>query len=158
MLRIAGLFVILLMAVPAFSQECRKRELSSKPFMMPTGLFCEIGDGGMTCFTLEEYKKLLEIDHALFIEKEKTREKDSIITNQGFIIQQKDVVIEMLEKDKTILSDQSTRLGEKWQTCLDESQGVPWSSIGWGVAAGVIVGVVAGGVTYLTLSIPQRAD
>jgi ElaB/YqjD/DUF883 family membrane-anchored ribosome-binding protein len=148
----------LLLAGSAQAQECRQRELSNKPFLMPTGLFCKIGDDGMTCFTLEEYKKLLEMDHALHIEKEKAREKDSIITNQGLIIQQKDAVIVTLEKDKDVLEEQVTRLGEKWRTCLEESEGIPWSSIGWGAAVGVVVGVIAGGIAYLTLSVPQRVD
>lgn len=150
------LILAILLAAPAQAQECRQRELSSKPFFMPTGLFCQIGEEGMTCFTLEEYKKLLEMDHGLHIEKEKGLEKDKIIENQGLIIQQKDVMIRTLEKDKKVLEGQVERLGDKWQTCLDESEGFPWDTMFWGIGAGLVVGITAGVVTYLTLAVPER--
>lgn len=152
------LAALLLVASNALGQECRQRELSSKPFYMPTGLFCQIGEEGMTCFTLEEYKKLLEMDHKLHTEEQKAIEYTSIIENQGLIIQQKDVLIESLEKDKTILEQQSERLGEKWRTCLNESEGFPWDTVFWGAGAGLVVGITAAVITYLTLSVPERAD
>ena len=153
-----GLILALLLAAPVQAQECRQRELSSKPFFMPTGLFCQIDEKGMTCFTLDEYKKLLEMDHALHTEKQKSIEKDQIIENQGLMLRQSKVVVETLEKDKEVLTAQSNRLGEKWQNCLDESEGFPWDTMFWGVGAGLVVGIAAGVITYLTLSVPERAD
>lgn len=147
-----ALIVAALLVASAQTPVCQQRELSRKPYYMPTGVLCQLGDDGLACFTLEEYKKLLEMDSELFTEKEKTKEKDSIIENQGLIIQQKDVLITTLEKDKTILEGQSERLGEKWRDCLAESEGIPWSSLGWGIAAGVLVGVITGGITYLAMS------
>jgi len=153
-----GLILALLLAAPVRAQECQQRELSSKPFYVPTGMLCQVGEEKKTCYTLEEFKKLLEVDHDLYTEKEKSKEKDSIISNQGLLLQQKDLVIEFLEKDKKVLDGQVTRLGEKWQTCLDENEGFPWDTMFWGVGAGVVVGIVAGVVTYLALSVPDHAD
>jgi hypothetical protein len=125
---------------------------------MPAGVICNVTEDGLACFTLKEYTKLLEMDNELFTEKEKIKEKDSIISNQGLIIQQKDVVIQSLEKDNKILAGQVERIGNKWQKCLDESEGFPWDTVFWGAGAGVIVGVAAAVVTYLTLSVPERAN
>lgn len=140
-----------LVASEAFGQECRERTLSNQPHYMPTGLFCEIGDG-MTCFNLDEYKRLLLMDTELYTEKEKVRELNKIVENQGLIIRQKDLIIGTLDKDKEILREQNERIGEKWRTCLEEQEGVPWSSIGLGAAAGVLTGVAAALTTYFIVT------
>ena len=154
----ALVLLTILIVVPARAQECQQRELSSKPFYIPTGMLCQVGEGEKVCYAMEGFKNLLEVDHKLYTEKEKSKEKDSIISNQGLLLQQKDLVIEFLEKDKKVLNGQVTRLGGKWQTCLDENEGFPWDTMFWGVGAGVVVGIVAGVVTYLALSIPDHAD
>jgi hypothetical protein len=141
----------------AYSQECRERNLSRKPAHIPTGKFCKVSDDEMTCFTLEEYKKLIEVDSKLDTELQKAVEKDQIITNQGLILRQKDVLIETMEKDKDVLVDQANRLGEKWRSCLDEQKGIPWDAMFWGIGAGALTGIIVGVVAYMTLAMPERS-
>lgn len=154
-----GLILALLLAAPAQAQECKKRELSSKPHKVPTGVLCNIHEQQLACFTLEEYTLILEVDHELYTLKQKSAEKDKIIENQGLIIQQNQIVIETLEKDKEILEGQVSRMGTKWRECLDENEGFPWSSMLVGIGAGVLTGIVAGVVTFLVINnVPERAE
>lgn len=147
----AAVAIALLIAAPVQAQECRHRELSSQPHYLPPGLFCEIAPDGMMCFNLEEYKLLLKLDTELYAEKQKTIEKDSIITNQALILNQQNLTIDTLESDKKILDERAQRLDEKWRSCMDEQEGLPWSSIGLGAGTGVIIGAIVGVIAYLTV-------
>ena len=150
---------MLLLAInDAKGAECQQRTLSVRPFYMPTGQFCKVTAEGMVCFTLEEYKKLLEMDKDLYAEKQKAVERDKIIENQVLILRQKDLTIDLLEQDKQVLTERSDRLAVKWKECLDDNEALPWGALLWGTGTGVVVGIVAGVATWAILATTQAKE
>jgi len=112
----------------------------------------------LQCFTLEEYKQLLVVDHELFTKRQESlvqQTKIKLLRESNQNLQEQ---VKLVLDNVRIESQEKDRLTEKWietdrQLQEEKAKGAPmWSwvlGIGGGAAlltaAGILIGVYAGG-------------
>lgn len=140
-----SILMFLALAMPTqASGTCVHRELSVVPVYLPNGAFCSsVLDGGAMCFTLAEYKKLMEMDAMLVGGQKKYEKQEFIIRNQDVIIRQNKLSIARANEETEVYRKRSERLEGKWHDCLNKSTG-SISSIFMGASVGVLAGALAG--------------
>jgi hypothetical protein len=118
--------------------------------IMPPGVKLKLDSGvEVRYFTLEPYKKLLDMDKELWLARQKVESFVQVEKGLRGIIEDKDKLILSLQTSMNIMTTRSERLGEKWKTCekglVKARSKFSWGSFGIGLGIG-------SGITALTIT------
>ena len=106
-------------------------------------------------FTLEPYKKLLEMDNELWLARKKLETVGEIEANLRRIIDDKDKLLLSKQTECNVYRERSERLYKKWsdaETALSKERSkFSWSSFGIGLGVGS--GITAIAVTAIIISV-----
>ena len=137
--------LLLVLAILFFSSIALAQPVEVELHYISPGVKCTGPDGKEArCYDLEGYKGLILTDAALFAATKKIDELASIVTKQGQIIMQQQVIVDTLKSDVEILKGRSERLENDWKACLVENEKFPWVEFSSGLAVGVVAGIALG--------------
>lgn len=124
---------------------------------MPPGVDYQIPGGDrVRYFTLDMYKKLLQMDHELWVASQQIETLSKMYSNFTEMLKQKDLLIDSKNKEIKIYAGRADRVTKLWykseEALAKERDKFSWSSFGLGLGIGAGAAAIAISAVVIAVS------